>query len=555
MMLLIAGVGLGIPAFRLFFPESTSLNNTKKKEKIVTILVADFDGPKSENYRVTENILQGIRSKLEGYEDVKVVSMGKAITERDGKKVARQMAQQQNADILVWGWYAATDKNAQVSVNFEVLDDLNYEQNLGVMTSYGQIKIEPIAKLDSFTLQLNLAKEMTYLSLLTIGLSQYSRGDWDGAIRRMTAALESTDKMSDRGTVHFYRAIAYYNIKKFDQAVMDYGQAITYNPLNSSSYYNRSILYQQLADYNNAIKDCNIAINLSPNSSKYYSLRGDSYSQIGKYKEALEDFNKSISLDPDSTYTYVSRGYQYRLKGENDRAIEDYSRAIKISSNNSIAYSMRGFAYISKGENDRAIEDSKQALKIDSNSLNAHHLQGLYYIKKGERLPAFEAFNRSIKINSDNSSYSHINRGVSYFYMDEYDRTIIEIKKAINLNSNHFAGYNNLCEVYVKKGDYNKGIEDCNRGLKLNSNYYDTYRNLGDAYRGKGDNDRAIDYYNQSLQLNSNIVESYYGRGLSHSNKGNKDQMIQDFKRVLELNPDPDVRANVKKKLFELGMQ
>ncbi|MEM6867808.1 MAG: hypothetical protein AAF528_05440 [Cyanobacteria bacterium P01_C01_bin.121] len=55
----------------------------------VTILVADFEGPDPQNYRVTETILMKLRDSTEDFSEVKVVALEEQITEQAGSDVAR----------------------------------------------------------------------------------------------------------------------------------------------------------------------------------------------------------------------------------------------------------------------------------------------------------------------------------------------------------------------------------------------------------------------------------------------------------------------------------
>jgi hypothetical protein len=151
------------------------------QQKVVKILVVDFDGPDPQKYRVTENILNEIRSKTNIYKDVEIISLGRVLTERDGKVTARKIGQEQQVDIVIWGWYAAAKQNAQVSVNFELLNQPNLLPEMG-KEMQGQVRTTTISQIESFTLQVNLAKEMTYLSLVTLGMSRYSSNDWDGTM-------------------------------------------------------------------------------------------------------------------------------------------------------------------------------------------------------------------------------------------------------------------------------------------------------------------------------------------------------------------------------------
>jgi hypothetical protein len=150
-----------------------------QKQGMVKILVAEFEGPDPQKYRVTDNILNEIRRKTEDYKDVKIEPLKNYITEREGKEVARQMGLEQKADIVILGWYGANEDNAQVSVNFELLNEPDGLPKLGE-EAQGKLRTMAVTELKSFRIQGNLAQELTYLSLVTLGISRYAAEDWNG---------------------------------------------------------------------------------------------------------------------------------------------------------------------------------------------------------------------------------------------------------------------------------------------------------------------------------------------------------------------------------------
>ena len=74
------------------------------------ILVADFDGPEPQKYRVTETILNRLRTALQSYNDVDVNALGRAITEEEGSAAARAEGNKYKATIVIWGWYGVTSE-------------------------------------------------------------------------------------------------------------------------------------------------------------------------------------------------------------------------------------------------------------------------------------------------------------------------------------------------------------------------------------------------------------------------------------------------------------
>jgi tetratricopeptide (TPR) repeat protein len=235
-------------------------------QKTVKILVAEFDGPDPQKYRVTENILRAIKGKTKDYKDVEIVGLENRITEREGKVVARKVGLEQKADIVIWGWYGATDEKAQVSVNFELLTKLNGLPELGE-EEQGKVRTMAVTELKSFRIQGNLAQELTYLSLVTLGVSRYAAEDWDGTITRLTNAQESMKVRSealDPSAIYFYRATAYLRKGDKDHALTDYSKAIQLNPKLAKAYNNRGIIYRDKGDEDQAIVDYNQALQLNP---------------------------------------------------------------------------------------------------------------------------------------------------------------------------------------------------------------------------------------------------------------------------------------------------
>ena len=137
--------------------------------KNIIVLVADFDGVEPKRYRVTKNIQESLEEAIKPYTNVEVKSLNQTIND---KQSARVMGEQQKASIVIWGDYGVTSTDVQVSVNFEVLKPPDYFPKLG-KTAKGEAQTSAIAELNSFRLQTRLSKEMSYLTLFTVGMVQY----------------------------------------------------------------------------------------------------------------------------------------------------------------------------------------------------------------------------------------------------------------------------------------------------------------------------------------------------------------------------------------------
>ncbi|XP_013114484.1 small glutamine-rich tetratricopeptide repeat-containing protein beta [Stomoxys calcitrans] len=87
---------------------------------------------------------------------------------------------------------------------------------------------------------------------------------------------------------------------KYNEALLQYNRAITYDPKNPIFYCNRAAAYIRLGDNEKAIVDCKSALVYNPNYGKAYGRLGIAYSNLGKYEEAQQAYAKAIDLEPEN---------------------------------------------------------------------------------------------------------------------------------------------------------------------------------------------------------------------------------------------------------------
>lgn len=87
---------------------------------------------------------------------------------------------------------------------------------------------------------------------------------------------------------------------KYNEALLRYNSAISFDPKNPIYYCNRAAAYIRLNYNENAVTDCKTALLYKPTYSKAYGRLGIAYSNLKKYNEAQQAYEKAIELDPDN---------------------------------------------------------------------------------------------------------------------------------------------------------------------------------------------------------------------------------------------------------------
>ena len=102
------------------------------------------------------------------------------------------------------------------------------------------------------------------------------------AISNFTSAIAAEPKESD---YYYARAIAYYQQKNFESALVDYNKAIELNPKNGVAFYGRAVVNKIMNRKQDAINDFTTYIQLNNNND---GLEREVYRLIAETKEEEE---------------------------------------------------------------------------------------------------------------------------------------------------------------------------------------------------------------------------------------------------------------------------
>ena len=145
-----------------------------------------------------------------------------------------------------------------------------------------------------------------------------------------------------------------------------------------------------------------------------------------------------------------------------------------------------------------------------------------------------EQYNQAVKGLSATDWYE---KGVKFYESGNYKEALNAFNKAIQLNPQYAAAYNNRGVAYGKLGNYQQAINDYNKAIQLNPQYAIAYYNRGNVYHKLGNYQQAINDLNNTIQLNPQLTVAYYNRGIAYDKLGNYQQAINDFNKTIELNP------------------
>jgi tetratricopeptide (TPR) repeat protein len=181
----------------------------------------------------------------------------------------------------------------------------------------------------------------------------------------------------------------------------------------------------------------------------------------------------------DLTRMYDEAKRQFKA-GKNDQAIDGFSKILGLlPANERNAYTVklaRAQAYLNKGDLSKAANDITEVIeapKADPETLaSAMRLTGLLHLKRQKYRDALKSFTEAIKAPHENEklrSACFADRGITYINLDETDKAISDLNKAVQLNPQSGFAYAARGMAFLRSDKIEAARQDGERALKLDN--------------------------------------------------------------------------------------
>ncbi|UCH83587.1 MAG: alkaline phosphatase family protein [Candidatus Latescibacterota bacterium] len=143
---------------------------------------------------------------------------------------------------------------------------------------------------------------------------------------------------------------------------------------------------------------------------------------------------------------------------------------------------------------------------------------------------------------------AHNNLGQRYQEKGEYQKAIVEFKKALAINPDFPSALNNIGVCYGRLKQYELAEQSFKRALALKENDVYAMNNLAILYLETGNLDTAVKYGEMAVRVEPNYANGHLTLGSIFATMGQVDRAEKEFKTVLELDPDnKKARENLDK--------
>lgn len=309
------------------------------------------------------------------------------------------------------------------------------------------------------------------------------------------------------------RASCYESLENWNAAIVDYTQALKFQPDNVTTIMKRAHIYQKtgqtqisFSEFSRVIAMQNVPLKYKASQNNAYLGRAETFKEQGKLDEALIDLNKAIANNSGYLTAYKERGKIHVLKGNKELARADFRKATEKGS--FLVEVQEQLDILDGRRQPQSAKTAETFLENGKKSVNEDNFK-----------QAIAEFNEAIKL-SPNSGEAHYFRGIALAQTGMMDEAIADLTKTIMFNYRRDLAYFNRGILYSRKKDYYWAIDSLTKSLNYDNTSAETYLARGVAYYHSQEFDKSIADFSQAITIAPNASNNYLWRSYSLCKKG-----------------------------------
>lgn len=299
--------------------------------------------------------------------------------------------------------------------------------------------------------------------LLTLGVLNWRKGNYEEADRQLSEALKISAKLQDNWfEAQCFNAVALVktSMERIGDAIEAYKQAIRLAPKQIFAWNNLGNLCSKIGRDDEAIIVFLKALECNSKDSIAWNGLGNVYFKRAYIDDAIAAFRKSIHFMPTFSHPWNGLGEVYAGSGRLNEAVNAYRKAIELNRLYITPWLRLGALFTGQGQHREAIKAYEGALKLDPGNSMIWNDLGMVHLQCKSYDEALDAFSKALEIDHGNGRV-YGNLAFVYSQQGKYDKVIPLYLKSIELmqdDKDKANSWNRLGDIYRLQNDYNNAI-------------------------------------------------------------------------------------------------
>ena len=518
------------------------------------IIVAEFEG----NKNAKRIVFSRLNYDLQNYKDIKVYELREELHNVDliqnerimnRKDLMREIGKKHKADIVVHGSIVSDENIHQVIINFELLKKIDYMPKLENEVK-GKLFAIKRSSLKDISIEVNLAKKISYLSYFVIGMVHSSKENWSKAKYFFKKSLNEIPLGVNKDLVYFFLSAACYDNKDYKKSIDYLNNAIAINHSFYEAYANLGLSYLKVNKNIEAVRAYDKAVSLQKKYFSTYLNRGVALCRTNKINDCIISYKKAIRLKPNFYLSHLNLGITYLKMNKINRAINCFKKVIIFKPDLIETHFYLGISYSMAKDYRKTIKHMNIAINQNYEYIKASRSAAFAYSELKQYSKALEVYKKIMKSNQKiKDKYKlYTNVGLAYYRMKDYSNAMKYFNMSKDLKSDDFSTNINIVLTFIKISEINKAeatLKKVHRNsVKNKNNYYKiagAYASIGNYYARNNKLKKSIHFYKESINVFPEDAKRNCNLGIVYSNLKKYNSAIKYLKQSIKLNPYLDL--------------
>jgi tetratricopeptide (TPR) repeat protein len=270
----------------------------------------------------------------------------------------------------------------------------------------------------------------------------------------------------------YSRAVAYYELDAYDEALTDLNEALKLDSLQPRYYH---LLADVLLDYarpndsRRAIEVLKLANRRFPNRIQTLLKLSEFQLIVKKHGDALATLDQILQRDPQNAEAFYMAGRVALDQGDTTNALSSLQKSVILDAENGDAWIFLGRIF-SLRNNPTAVQCFDNALRVDSTDLQAREYKGAFYKRKGEFDKAFKIY-RDIIIRNPDYANAYFDMGMMYLEMDSLPQAYTSFDIATKTDPIFVKAYYWRGKAAEEQGNFPAALADYRQAYGMSPRY------------------------------------------------------------------------------------
>ncbi|HEU4711576.1 MAG TPA: tetratricopeptide repeat protein [Pyrinomonadaceae bacterium] len=344
---------------------------------------------------------------------------------------------------------------------------------------------------------------------------------------------------------HLKRGEAYLKDQKYQEASLEFRNAIQIDDKNADAYWGLARAYEALQRYPEMITALQKTLEFNKGNDEARIKLGNYYLTASKGRPELVDeaerlAKETLDKDPNNIEAHILMGSILFARNDRDKAFAELNRAIELNPQRVESYLSLARFYVVVSDATKAEETYKKAIAIDGNSSLARSEYGKFLVQNN-RLPEAEAeLTKAVQVGPTDRNARFV---LASFYLvnKQQDKAEAEFKALAALDADK-------PESQVVLADYYSFVNRTDDAIKI---YQDVIAKSPDFMQGryrlaeilltKGDTNGANAQIEEALKKDKQDRQALLLRARMRAQGGQPEGLkaaMEDLKNVLQQEPN-----------------